>query len=172
MGVTPETFIKDPSTSAQCAWQMSFSGDTPRAGKYTPAMQLWIKTGLGGPLRTHTKHVWGSQTFVSKAFWMSKALIECILRNALGSHIWHSPIQTSQGPASRVTGTLSTGPVEFYTQQWLQACSFRGKAAWLQVLLPLVQQHTGATQQCLTSWGITGYTTSPSLLNLQFLAST
>lgn len=84
------TFIKDPSPSAQCAWQMSFPGDTLRAGKYNPVMQLWIKAGLGGHLRTHTKHIWGSQTFLSKASWMSKTLIECILRNALGSHIWLS----------------------------------------------------------------------------------
>lgn len=83
MRVTAETFIKDPSPSAQCAWQMSFSGDTLRAGKHTPVMQLWIKTDLGGHLRTHTKYVWGSQTFLSKASWMSKTLIECILSNAL-----------------------------------------------------------------------------------------
>lgn len=39
-----------------------------------------------------------------------------------------------------------------------------------QVLLPLVQQHTGATQQCLTSWGMTDYTTSLSLLEFAVLS--
>lgn len=163
MRVTPETFIKDSSPGAQCAWQRSFSG-TPRAGKYTPVTQLWIKTGLGGHLRTHTKHVWGSQAFLSKASWMFKTLIECILRNALGSHIWHSSFQTPQEPAGRATSTLSSDTAEFCTEQWLQAHPFRGKATQLLVLLPLVQQHTGATQQCLTSWGMTDYTTSLSWL--------
>lgn len=40
----------------------------------------------------------------------------------------------------------------------------------LQALLPLVQQHMDATQQCITSWGITGYTTSLSLLEFAVLS--
>lgn len=114
--------------------------------------------------------MWGSQAFVSKAPWTCKALIERTLRNALGSHIWPSSLQTSQGPGSRATSTLSTDTAELYPQQWLQAHSLRGKAARLQVLLPLVQLHTGVTQQCLTSWGMTGYTTSPALLEFAVLS--
>lgn len=56
MRVTPETFIKDASPGTRCAWQMSSSGHNPRAGNDTPVLQLWIKTGLGGHLRAHTKH--------------------------------------------------------------------------------------------------------------------
>lgn len=44
MRATPETFIRDPSPSAQ--WQMSFSGDTPRAGKQTPVMQELLSCSL------------------------------------------------------------------------------------------------------------------------------
>lgn len=124
---------------------------------------------LGGHLPTHTKHVWGSQAFVSKASWTCKALIECTLRNALGSHIWPSSIQTSQGPASCGTSTLSTDTAELYPQQWLQARSL-GQSCTAPGLAPLVQLHTGATQQCLTSWGMTGYTTSPALLEFAVLS--
>lgn len=44
MRVTPETFIRDPSPRAQ--WKMSFSGDTPSAGKYTPVMQELLSYSL------------------------------------------------------------------------------------------------------------------------------
>lgn len=168
MRVTPETFIKDSSPSAQCAWQMSFSGDTPRADKDTPVMQLWIKTGLGGHLRAHTKHAWGSQAFLSKASWMSKALIECILRNALGSPVWHSSIPTSQDlPA--VPGAHRALPQLSCTHGSDPGTGSGAKLHSSRSWLPLVQQHTAATQQCLPSWGLTDYTTCLSLAEFAFL---
>lgn len=168
MRVSPKTFIKDPSPSAHTAWQMSFSGDTSRAGKYTPVTQLWLKTGLGH-LRAHTKHAWGSQAFLSEVSWMSKALIECILRNALGSPIWHSSIQTPQGAASCATSTLSTAPAKLYTAG-TAGTLLQGQSCTAPGLAPSCSAAHCATQQCLTSeaWLIIQH---PCLyLNLQFLA--